>query len=457
MDLQENKHENEITLASIIVPTWNGADYIEDCLNSLVGQDYPDFEVVVVDNASSDGTPDWVAKHFPSVTLIREERNLGFAGGANVGLQAAKGEILILFNQDAAAKPGWLAALVSGMLTAPEIGIAGCKILDFDPPTIQHAGGHLTMPLALSSHFGFGQVDTGQFDELKDVDFVTGAAIAIRREVLETIGYLDETLFFYFEDVDYCYQARAAGFRVVYIPSAVLHHHSNTSLGAETEQHYMRFHTSRLQFILKHWGVDYFISQLYPAEHTRLNNISQKERVGLRQAYQAVLAQAIALSKRTALDDKTRATLFLTIGNLRQQLSSSYSTNTEQLLERPFETRSYPDSYDWWQVQEQPFTSEAPLIGSLIAWFRTQWNSVSTKWFVRAILHQQNKVNYKLVQALQLHSHILQVHSQVLYDQTRLLNSVDNDQSDQDIQVSEILCRLDKIESHLNALKDKVT
>ncbi len=436
MDIRDQVHP-----ASIIIPAWNGKEYIDDCLNSLLAQDYPDFEVIVVDNGSSDATPDLVAEHFPTVTVIRNERNLGFAGGVNVGLRAARGEVFVLFNQDAVAEPGWLAALVSGLLAAPDIGIAGSKILDIDGKTIQHAGGYLTMPQALPSHFGIGQAETGQYDQSKDVDFVTGAAFAVRREVLQSIGFLDESFYFYFEDVDYCYRARAAGFRIVYLPDAVLRHHGQASLGDGTAIFHTIFHTSRLQFVLKHQGVSYFISQFGPAEGTWLGSgISPEWLAGLRQAYQNVRERAARIAEDMPLDGATHGELLSVLCNLHWQAYVAYSHEALCLPDRsprPQETSSHP----WWEVQELPFVSSVPLAGPLIAWFRALWNSVSTQWFVRDIRQQQNEVNRIVVKHLD-------THAQVTRD-------LDQEHNHLISRLAEILCRLDEIEHHLVALEQK--
>ena len=432
---------DQVHPASIIIPAWNGKEYIDDCLNSLLAQDYPDFEVIVVDNGSSDATPDWVAEHFPTVTVIRNERNLGFAGGVNVGLRVARGEVFILFNQDAVAEPGWLAALVSGLLAAPDIGIAGCKILDIDGKTIQHAGGYLTMPQALPSHFGIGQAETGQYDQSKDVDFVTGAAFAIRREVLQSIGFLDESFYFYFEDVDYCYRARAAGFRIVYLPDAVLRHHGKASLGDGTVTYHTYYHTSRLQFVLKHQGVPFFISHFRSAERAWLRGgISPEESAGLRQAYQNMREGAVWIINGLSPDDDTYVELLSALSGLRQQVYVACSIEAFfPLDEKPRSQESSP--HPWWEVQERPFVSSVPIIGPLIAWFRTLWNSVSTKWFVRDMRQQQNEVNRIVVKHLDTHAQVTRDFDQ---EHNHLIRRLDK-----------ILCRLDEIERHLVALEQK--
>jgi O-antigen biosynthesis protein len=439
---------NQTSLASIIIPAWNGKDYIEACLNSLLAQDYSNFEVIVVDNASKDGSANLVAEKFPTVRLIRNGRNLGFAGGVNVGLRAAQGEVLILFNQDAMAKPGWLQALVSGLLVAPNIGVAGCKILKVNSFTLQHAGGYLSRPQALPGHFGIGQIDSGQYDQLLDVDFITGAAIAIRREVVEKIGYFDESFFFYFEDVDYCYRARAAGFRVVYVPTAVLHHHDKASLGAETLSYYSRFHTSRLQFALKHWGAPYFISQFQPAERLRLRSVtSPKERMGLRQAYQTMLEGVGWMGKDLSFDENAQVELIAALTHLRQQVYAAYPVDVLHPLDPPSSpSEALPER--WWEVQEHTFVSTIPLVGPLIAGFRRLWNSISTKWSIRAILQQQNQVNRLLVEHLELQSQVLRMQGQILSD-------IDHDQTRLTTQLAEINYRLARIESRLIALEQK--
>jgi GT2 family glycosyltransferase len=141
---------------SVIIPIWNGSEYLHACLDSLMAHDYPIFEIIAVDNASVDGSAELIARHYPQVRLIRNAVNLGFAGGCNAGLKAAQGDILVLLNQDVIVQPGWLRALVKA-LQKPKIGIVGCKMLYPDGRTIQHAGGWIEWPLGLAHHYGRGR------------------------------------------------------------------------------------------------------------------------------------------------------------------------------------------------------------------------------------------------------------------------------------------------------------
>jgi len=153
-----------IVPASVIIPVWNGRRYLGPCLDALLAHSYPDLEIVAVDNASEDGSAEFLAERYPQVRLVRLDRNTGFAGACNVGLGAAHGDVLVLLNQDTQVQAGWLAALVA-VLGQDRVGIAGCKILYPDGQTIQHAGGWIEWPLGLSHHWGRGERDFGQWNE----------------------------------------------------------------------------------------------------------------------------------------------------------------------------------------------------------------------------------------------------------------------------------------------------
>jgi hypothetical protein len=296
------------------------------------------------------------------------------------------------------------------------------------------------MPQALPGHRGLGQLDAAQYDQSIDVEYVSGAAVAIHRDVLETIGYLDENFFFYFEDVDYCYRARAAGFRIIYVPTAKVRHYGKTSLGEGTVAYHARYHISRLQFVIKHWGISYFVSDFRPAECTWVKSIAGPELAGLRRAYQRILEGAGRMESDMRVDDDTQVELLNALEELRQQVYAAYSANALSLSGQSSGEQA-PEAEQWWEVQERPFVSSVPFVGPLIAGIRTLWNSVSTKWFVRGILQQQNQVNYILAKRSEMQS---QIWSELDRDQTRLTT-----------QLAEIMFRLEKIEARLAALEER--
>jgi GT2 family glycosyltransferase len=255
-----------VASASVIVINWNGEVYLERCLKALLAQIGAEDEILVVDNDSTDGSVELLCSRFPSIGRVRNTRNLGYAGGANVGLRRARGDLFILLNPDVEVHPGWLRALKEG-LQEERVGVAGCKLYYPDGRTIQHAGGSINFPLAAADHYGYRQRDQGQWDQGREVDYVTGAALALRRDVLDRVGFFDEGFCpAYYEEVDFCFRARDAGYQVRYVPTAVATHHEHAALGDESYWYIRYFHRNRLRFVLKHRGPWWFLEEFVPAE-----------------------------------------------------------------------------------------------------------------------------------------------------------------------------------------------
>jgi len=402
---------------SIIIPVWNGRKYLKACLDALLAQDSPDFQVIAVDNASSDDSADFVAEEYPQVHLIRNERNLGFAGGCNVGLRAAQGDVLVLLNQDTVVQPGWLKALVDA-LDDPDVGIAGCKILEADGVTLSHCGGSLDLVAAQTQHYGAGELDRGQYDKAVDVDYVTGAAFAVRRDVLDHVGLMDERFFpGYYEDTDFCLRARKAGFRIQYVPDAVVIHH----VSASTRQHWVRrrfyYYRNRLLFLFKHLSPSQILAEFIPAERERVLLLPQGElragRVALTEilAMWPLVARELLASANTSGDvENLLDALRMSRGSIaRQQGSDSAfsiplpgkARGSEAVIDQHGLTNALTDELEaLWEVREHPFSSPVPIIGPWIVAFRNLWNSVATRWYVRPLLSQQVQFNGALVRAL---------------------------------------------------------
>ena len=214
-----------------VVLNWNGGDDTLAALESLQGVD-----TVCVDNGSDDGSPDAVAVRFPHVELIRTGVNLGFAGGNNVGIRRALArgaDWVLLLNNDAVADAGLPAALAAAAAERPDAGVLACKVFFADPPDVlMYAGGRVNLRLGYwGRQDGFGQRDDGRFDTLRDVDRATGAAMAVSRAAIERAGLLDESLFAYAEDTEWCLRIREAGFGVVFVPDAKVWHVGSASTG----------------------------------------------------------------------------------------------------------------------------------------------------------------------------------------------------------------------------------
>jgi GT2 family glycosyltransferase len=209
---------------SVIIPHYNGRAHLPDCLAALSAQTYRDFETILVDNGSTDGSQAWVRTHYPSVTLVELGRNTGFTGACNAGYAAAKGDIVILLNNDTQAVPGWLEAVVDAFERHPEAGCVASKLLLFDRRDHLHAAGDYVRLDGIPGNRGVWERDEGQFEREEYVFSACGAAAAYRRTMIEEVGFLDDSFFFSCEDVDLGWRAQLAGWRTLYVPDAVVYH-----------------------------------------------------------------------------------------------------------------------------------------------------------------------------------------------------------------------------------------
>lgn len=213
---------------TIIMLTWNSYDVTRDCLLSLRKVDYPAYNIILVDNGSVDGSWLKLAQEFPEATMIRNEKNLGFTGGNNVGMREALKngtDYLLLLNNDTIVSPSFLSEMISVAETDTRIGMLNPKIYFFEPSdTIWYAGGAYVRWKTFPTHFGVLQRDDGSYNQTKEVSFVTGCALMVRSETARKIGLLDETFFLSYEDVDWSVRAIESGYKAMYVPAAIIWH-----------------------------------------------------------------------------------------------------------------------------------------------------------------------------------------------------------------------------------------
>jgi GT2 family glycosyltransferase len=224
-------------MLSVIIPNWNGARHLPLCLTALRGQTFRDFEILVVDNASQDASVELLARDFPEARVIRLDHNCGFAGACNAGLRAARGEFLVLLNNDTEAAPDWLAEVVAAFERHPEAGLIASKMLLFDRRDTLHTAGDVFKQDGTPGNRGVWQIDAGQFAE-GPVFSANGGSAAYRRIMLDQIGLLDEDFFFSCEDVDLAWRAQLAGWQAVYAPRAVVFHKLAATGGGVTASFY---------------------------------------------------------------------------------------------------------------------------------------------------------------------------------------------------------------------------
>lgn len=247
--------------ASVIIPNWNGAHHLPVCLDALRAQTYPDVEVVLVDNGSTDGSQALVTTQYPEVRLLALERNLGLTGGNNAGFRAAQGDILISLNNDTEAHPHFVEALVNTLVEHPEAGMAAAKMLLFDRRDHIHSAGDGYGVDGIPFNRGVWQRDEGQFDEPGWIFGGCGGAVAYRRAMLDDIGLFDESLFMYCEDVDLNWRAQLAGWRCWYTPDSVIYHKLSATGGGAIASFYTGRNTLWIiaknypgALLRKHWA-----------------------------------------------------------------------------------------------------------------------------------------------------------------------------------------------------------
>lgn len=238
----------------IIVLNWNGLADTLECLESLAHLDYPAYEVVVVDNGSTDGSVEAIRVRFPRVTLIETGENLGFAGGNNVGLRYALklgADYALLLNNDTVVAPDFLRLLVQTAEADPAAGIAGPTIYYYDQPrVIWSAGGAIDWQRGQTWMMDVNERDVGQFgQEPRQVDFVTGCALLVKRAVLERGGLLDERFFVYYEETEWCVRTRRAGFKIVHVPPAHIWHKISPAAQADSPLIHYYMTRNRLLFL----------------------------------------------------------------------------------------------------------------------------------------------------------------------------------------------------------------
>jgi GT2 family glycosyltransferase len=246
---------SDLPLVSILVLNWNGEGVIRQSLEAVRKLTYPNKEEIVIDNDSTDGSLEIIRKEFPEFQLLSNSANLGFAGGMNRGIREAKGNLILLYNNDAVAHPDSLSILVERALSNKSVGLVGGLIMFCNPPNVIWSQGGIFDPLTGTIWSeGLGQVISGNlpFKPMEDVDYLSGCVLLIKSEVIEKIGLFDEGFFMSGDDIDFCLRARRAGYKCTLDPSALVWHMGSYSLKQLPLQSYIEREKSDFLIILLH-------------------------------------------------------------------------------------------------------------------------------------------------------------------------------------------------------------
>lgn len=214
----------EIRAVSVIIPNWNGLKFLATCLDSLRRQSTRDFQTVLVDNGSTDGSVEFIRERYPEVRLLALDRNHGFSEAINAGIRQSSSPYVALLNNDTEADPNWLENCLQTLEHRLDIGYVACQMLDFYCRGRLDSAGDTMTRTGLPLKRGMDQPARGEFLVSREVMGASAGAAFFRREVLDRIGLLDPGYFMYLEDVDWCLRAALQGIRCLYVPEAKVYH-----------------------------------------------------------------------------------------------------------------------------------------------------------------------------------------------------------------------------------------
>jgi GT2 family glycosyltransferase len=224
---------------SIVIANYNGVRHLPVVLGALREQSFGDFEVILVDDASSDESVAYTEREHPEVRVLLNRTNAGFAASCNTGAAASRGRYIVLLNSDTEPDPEWLAALARTIVTHPNAAAVASKLLLFDRRTVLHAAGDTLGRDGLPRNRGVWETDNGQYDEQTAIFSACGGAAVWRRDVWQALGGFDEQFWMYLEDVDLSFRARLAGGEIVFAPHARVYHHLSATGGDVLASYYV--------------------------------------------------------------------------------------------------------------------------------------------------------------------------------------------------------------------------
>jgi len=241
--------------AYVVILNWNGLDDTIECIKSVKNISYPNYGIILVDNGSKDSPVDSIKKICKDIIFIDNKSNLGFAEGNNVGIRVAldnEARYIWLLNNDTIVHRDALTAMIDVGERIPKSGILGSKIYYYDKPDfIWFAGATINWKRAVSYHTGINQKDHPQYGVLNEVDRITGCSMVVKRELCENIGLMDEKLFLYVEEVDWCIRARNAGYKVIYVPDSKVYHKISSSTGEDFSIIYNYYNTRNFLYVIR--------------------------------------------------------------------------------------------------------------------------------------------------------------------------------------------------------------
>jgi len=254
-------------LVSIVILNYNGKKFLNKNLTSVFQSDYPNFEVILVDNGSSDQSVNFVKSHFRQTAnfkIIVNSKNLGASEGRNIGIKNARGEIIVFLDNDTIVHPKWLTTIVHELKKDPSLGAVQCKILRAENPKLIDSTGGFLDYFAFATQRGLMEKDIGQYNTQTEI-FYAGGAFAFKRTVLNEIGLFDPDYFIWYEETDLCWRTWLAGYRIVYLPNSIVYHYgSGTTFRFLPTESTQRWIINQNTIQLKNYGILNLLKYTFP-------------------------------------------------------------------------------------------------------------------------------------------------------------------------------------------------
>ncbi|UCD37338.1 MAG: glycosyltransferase family 2 protein [Fidelibacterota bacterium] len=245
---------------SVVIANYNGLAFLKTCFDSLNKSTYPSIEIIMVDNGSTDESVSFVEENYPSVQIVKSPINLSYSGGNNLGMRQARGKYIVLLNNDTEVTPGWLEPLLEELESDKQIAACQPKILNMrDRKAFEYAGAaggfmdRLAYPFLRGRIFDTVEEDHHQYQTPVDLFWTSGAAMAIRKDVLDEAGFLDEDFVLHMEEIDLCWRLHLLGYRMRARPDAVIYHYGGGTLGREKTAKMYYNHRNSVFMLLKNY------------------------------------------------------------------------------------------------------------------------------------------------------------------------------------------------------------
>ena len=248
---------------SIVVPNWNGMRFVGMCLDSLAQLDFKDYEIIVIDNGSTDGSREMIEEKYPEVRLLKLPDNMGFAIACNEGIKASNAEYIVLLNNDIEVTPDWLRELYEGMERHPECGMGTTKMMFLDQRDVFYNTGDLFHSWSSGGGRGQGEKDLGQYEKEEYVFGACAGAGIYRREFFKQVGLFDEDFFIFAEDVDLNMRGQLQGLKAVYLPKAKVYHIGTATVGLYSDRYVYLCKRNDIWVFIKNYSLNMYFKYLY--------------------------------------------------------------------------------------------------------------------------------------------------------------------------------------------------